>query len=65
MGDIKSNALQEAEESLSLKMELQKYKEAIENKNDYIIWLFEESGHINHITQHETWDEYEKWKETQ
>lgn len=29
---------------------------------DFMGYLFDESGHCDHITQREAWDEFEKWE---
>ena len=41
--------------------EIQQLKAAIELRGDFITWLFEESGEIEHISYNEA---YEKWQES-
>ncbi len=43
----------------SVEIELSKHKLALEDKNDFIIWLFEESEQLNHTTFNEMWSNYE------
>lgn len=34
----------------------------IEQTRDFLEWLFEHSGEIDHISQSEAWDKFEKWQ---
>lgn len=52
-----------AKELSTLKDELSKYKAAVEDKHDFIIWLFEESGELHDNTLNEMWDKFEIWNQ--
>jgi anti-anti-sigma regulatory factor len=43
------------------KEQISKLKLAIELKNDFLIWLIEESGELDHTNQDELRERHNKW----